>query len=270
MSYLDFSGLIVPVNAKTIPEISRNEKGYRERGPKAGPRKRSRKNHQAWTFSTVLQDEAEAKALRYFISGYGWVWDFNGEFHSNRTNLGPEPGYVAEVHAGVGLNGDAAQLKSGALSLSYEIGEARASGRYGAMFRIQHSDSSWHMYGVDDAGNEWQDGVAGSFAIIGNVLTVDSAGVLELRGYDELGVADVYVDQFVFLPWRPTSTMFAAWTADTAEFSPFTHLRVSGDFSPDSPLIMIGEVKKAAYRMKPSDSGAHTVDFRLTEVPYVS
>lgn len=270
MAYLEFNGFVVPVSARSDPEIARNEKGYRERGPKAGPRKRVRKQHQAWSFRTILQDEVDAKALRYFISGYGWNWDFNGEFYANRTQLGPEPGYVAEIHAGAGLNGDAAQLKSGALSLSFDIGEPHATGRWGVLFRIQHSDNSWHVYGVDDAGNQWQDGVSGSFAIINNVLTVDSAGPVELRGYDELGVADVYLDQLVVLPWRPVDEMQEGWGADTAEFSPLTHLRVSGDFSPDSPLIMVGEVKKGQYQMKPTDSGAHLVEFRLTEVPYVS
>jgi hypothetical protein len=138
------------------------------------------------------------------------------------------------------------------------------------MFRIKHADNSWHMYGVDDAGTEYKDGVAGSYAVIGNLLTMHASGNVEISGYNDAGAAAVLLDQLVVLPWRPTSTMFIAWTADTAPFSPLPRLTAEGDFSPDSSLEVVGQVTNGKYKTKPNNPGAHVVNFQLTEIPYVS
>lgn len=268
MSYMDFNGLVLSVDVRQSPSISRLEEGYRDRSATNQPRKTVHGKRDVWSVNTSLLPQADAHALRSFLQGIGWSWSFNEGLWAEQSNLGPENDYDVTLGFSSGLNGGAMNVPAGAgTSITYAPG---LGSRWGVLIRVQHSDNSWHMLGQDDAGTQWEDGVSGTYAYLTSLLTVAS-GSVSLAGYNESDVAAaMWVDQMVIFPWRPASKMFEGWTADTSPFSQLPLLRVGGDWNVDAPLHVSTDQVSGSYAARNSDAAAQAVSFSMTEQPYVS
>lgn len=271
MTTLDFNGYNVDVQMSYSFEI--DETGRRSRHGRGGPTKHVENSRYVHSFETIIHSEEESRAFLHFLSGMGFAVPFNGGLDGSYNPIKPNPGYQDYYFsAGTGLNADSLLVASGQ-TITYPV---QLTGRYTVVARCQHSgDGLWHTYSFDDAGNEYQDGVSGSYSQIGNWFAVDGSGNLTLTGKNESGSNALFRwDEIVMMPWRATAAMHEAWSAeDTNPFSPFPKLRASGDFiqTGESHVIVTPEVTGASFVDATidgsEDRGARKVQFTLTEEP---
>lgn len=177
-------------------------------------------NTRSWQVTTTLISLDDAEALFGLLTGRGHHWSFNSDLYSDKGLTDNGAGSWALVGSGAKFGSDCVEIDAGvtiALPSTYEnqwtIGLWTDLGAGTWQHRLQTSD-----------GDQWQDGVKGTFAGWDYAPTASSF-TIPVGVYDDL----------VILPYAASTDMGNNWPL-TSPFGDIPYMRLEGDFSVVRPL----------------------------------
>lgn len=174
----------------------------------------------AWRVTTNLMTLDAAQSLVSMLKGRGHYWSFNSDLYSTKGLTDDGSGSWALVGSGAKFGSDCVEVDSSiiiALPATYEnqwtVGIWTDLGAGAWQHRLQNS-----------LGDQWQDGVKGTYAGWDYSPTLSDFGI-PVGVYDDL----------VILPYAISVELGNSWPL-TSPWGPNPYLRASGDWHIDRPL----------------------------------
>tara|TARA_Y100000310_G_scaffold292510_1_gene321303 strand:+ start:754 stop:1512 length:759 start_codon:yes stop_codon:yes gene_type:complete len=252
MAFLEFMGYTVEIADGEAVE-SQIEFGDTHRSFNGTLLQTRRAIKREWELLTAPYIQAEATAIRKLLQGYGHHWSFDVNMYSSK-GLNEKSG-TATTPSGGKFNDK--------LDVTADVQFATELTDDWTALLYRYDGADWVYYAVTSEGDEWEDGVKGSYDT--SWMSVDGDGDLQL----DISGANDY-DDVVAFPFLAPDQMIEDFHGETVAFPDLPQLRIGGDIIPESTLTVACSVDDMLYRQLSIGGtlrdNAQQIRFRMREV----
>lgn len=260
MPFLSLNGWTVPV-ADGQARTSNFKPGQRKRSARGRMRQSERYVRRTWLVETTVLTFEESEALMRLACGEGHFWDFADGLQAS-TSLTPLPGYSSSVRLNPQAWGAFGKGCAQLGVLRYDV-QARDDEWCALWWQWNASTLAWDGCALRSDGMGYLNGVRNDAVGGGNPPNV-TGGIFQFAG-----TGGFNFDDLAFLPYKPSTSMLAAFTTATGKFGPCPLVRVTGDMVAGATVFCVGEVEAVPFRQgaKPTwQNNLRTVRIKLREM----